>query len=323
MGKMFKKLLTWLSLVILVVFLVVIVNQTIQIVRFTATIDPILSKVVLGLLVCFYMVCTAVPLTIIFRMPKPLTPPSAAEGPEFDRHLSRLRSRFASNPRLRSCDLSDRSGIEDAIAHLSREADVIATQNAKHVFIATAISQNGKMDGLVTLAVQTRMVWQIAHCYLQRPSLREMIRLYTNVAMTAFVAAELQDIDISTQMEPVVSSVVGYAASAIPGAQVAAYILINSSLTGAANAFLTLRVGMITKRYCGALVQEKRGFMRRSASAEAAALLSAVVADGMKKVAVAVAKAAGTKVMTPVANAFSQTLRTVAGLMKHRKGKAL
>ncbi len=319
MGKTFKRLFSWLSVGILVAFLVVVINHTIQIVNFTATIDPTLSKVILGALICLYMVCTAVPITLILRMPKPLTPPLTDEGPDFDQHLSKLRSRFATNPRLRSFDLSDRQCIEEAIGNLSREADSIATQNAKHVFIATAISQNGRMDGLVTLAVQTRMVWQIAHLYVQRPSLREMLRLYTNVALTAFVAAELQDLDISTQMEPLISSVVVYAASTIPGAQVAAYILINSSLTGAANAFLTLRVGMITKRFCGALIQEKRGFMRRSASTEAAALLGNVVTDGMKKVAVAVAKAAGTKVMTPVANAFSQTMNVVAGLVKRRK----
>jgi len=48
----------------------------------------------------------------------------------------------------------------------------------------------------------------------------------------------------------------------------------------AANAFLTLRVGIVAKRYCGSLVVvEKRG-LRRMATAEAAKLLGTIVKQG-------------------------------------------
>ena len=45
---------------------------------------------------------------------------------------------------------------------------------------------------------------------------------------------------------------------AIPGFQVFTTIAVNSLLSGSANAFLTLRVGMIAKAYCGSLVAQPR-----------------------------------------------------------------
>ena len=102
------------------------------------------------------------------------------------------------------------------------------------------------------------MIWRIARVYYQRPMLRDLIRLYANVAGTAFLASELDDIDISEQVQPILSSALGPLAVMVPGVQLAASILVNSVLTGTANAFLTLRVGIIAKRYCGSLVVAER-----------------------------------------------------------------
>lgn len=316
MRKTMSAILGWAAAGVLIAFAVIVTNQTIQIVNFAATIDADLGRAVLGVLLGLYALCIAVPIILVLRMPKPLNPPDVDTGPEFQLHLSRLRKRFAANPRLKGVELEGREGVEQAIEILSREADGVSTQSAKHVFIATAILQNGDLDGLVTLAVQSRMIWQIAHIYFQRPPVRELLQLYANVAMTAFVAAELQDLDISDQMEPLISSALGSMVGAIPGARAAASLLVESGLTGAANAFLTLRVGMIAKRYCGALVHEKRGLMRRSASAEAAKALGGVVSSGMKKVAGAVAKAAQKKVTSPITDTVGRTKRTLAGFVK-------
>jgi hypothetical protein len=116
------------------------------------------------------------------------------------------------------------------------------------------------------------------------------------VAGTAFLAGELEDIDISEQVEPVLSSTLGALAVTIPGVQLAASILVNSVLTGTANAFLTLRVGIIARRYCGSLVIAEKRTLRRAASAEAAKLLSSIVRQGTTKLSKALWKVSKGKV---------------------------
>jgi hypothetical protein len=134
------------------------------------------------------------------------------------------------------------------------------------------------------------MVWRIARLYYQRPTFRDLIQLYANVAGTAFLASEFEDIDISEQVEPILSTTLGALAVTIPGVQLAASILVNSVLTGTANAFLTLRVGIIARRYCGSLVLTEKRTLRRTASAEAAKLLGSIVRQGTMKLSKALWK---------------------------------
>jgi hypothetical protein len=84
--------------------------------------------------------------------------------------------------------LATREEIESAVQHLSVEADLVVRKTASAVFLSTALMQNGRLDGLIVLFVQIQMVARIARIYVQRPSPRELVRLYANVAGTAFVA---------------------------------------------------------------------------------------------------------------------------------------
>ena len=79
---------------------------------------------------------------------------------------------------------------------LDARAEDIIKDTASQVFISTAVSQNGNLDAILVLSAQSRMVWQVAHVYYQRPALREMAQLYANVIPTAFFASKLDDIDI-------------------------------------------------------------------------------------------------------------------------------
>jgi hypothetical protein len=212
-----------------------------------------------------------------------LKPPISEDVPEFDVYVDALRKHLTSNPRLKGVDLSNRAKVEEALAILDRDANGIIRKTAATVFVSTAISQSGRLDSFLVLSAQFRMVWRIAHLYYQRPTARDLIHLYANIAGTVFMASELEDIDIHEQVEPILSSTLGAMAVAIPGVQLAASILANSVLTGTANAFLTLRVGIITRRYCGSLIVAERRTLRRAASAEAAVLLGSIVREGATK----------------------------------------
>jgi hypothetical protein len=288
-----------LALLILVSFVVFLVNQTVQVVALAHRLHPALGTTVLGGLLLVYAICLFVPVFMLMRLPKPLIPPATDQSPEFERHLTALSCRLRNNPLVAGQPLVSRAEIEEALRVLGARADAIIQQTGSQVFVTTAISQNGSLDGLIVLLAQSRMIWRIAHIYYQRPTLRDLAYLYGNVAATALVASQLDDLDLSEQAQPLLSAALGSIAGAIPGLHAASALLVNSILTGTANAFLTLRVGIITRRHCGALVLPDKRALRRTAVAQAAQMLGAIAQDGTKRVVSAFwtaskARAAGT-----------------------------
>ena len=311
MSRTFRVFALFASGTILLSFAVLVLNQTAQVVQLASVIHPTLGTATLATLLATYAGLVGVPLVMVLRLPSPLIPPENENGPEFDAHLKKLGERLVASPLLAGRDLSDRHGIEDALDVLAARTNEIVRQSATGVFLATAVSQSGRLDGLVVLAAQLRMVWKIAHLYSQRPAARDMMHLYANVAGTAFVAGELQEIDLGEQVEPVVSAALSALGASLPGLQVAGAVLTNCVLDGSANAFLTLRVGMIAKRYCGALVVADKAAVRRAATAEAAGYLGVIVADGSARLTKAVWKSSMGKVGGALSGASAKLLAKV------------
>ena len=159
-------------------------------------------------LLVLYVMCLAVPTVLLLRLPRSLKVPADDSGTEFDRHLDELKQRLRRNDHVSAQPLDTRADIEAALKVLGDRADEVIQQTAGQVFITTAVSQNGSLDSVVVLAAQSKMTWTLARLYYQRPRLRELTYLYGNlVAATAFVAAEIEDLDLAGQLEPVMSSV--------------------------------------------------------------------------------------------------------------------
>ena len=312
------------SAVILFFFVLFVVNQTAQVVGLADRVSPAFGTAVLWFLLGLYAALILAASVFFLRLPKPLAPPETEMEPEFSRYLDALRARLAANPRLKGFDLSDRAGIESALASLGRECDVIIRDSAAAVFVSTAISQSGRLDTVFVLTAHVRMVWRIASIYNQRPALRELVRLYANVAATALVAGELDEAEISEQIEPILSSALGAVSLSVPGMQAAASIVVTSILTGAANAFLTLRVGIIARRWCGSLVVDERRALRRTATAEAARLLGSIVKSGTARISRGLWDASKDKVggafsgLTGVARDIKDS---ILALLKIKKGE--
>ena len=95
-----------------------------------------------------------------------------------------------------------------------------------------------------------QMVGRIACIYVQRPSPRELIRLYANVAGTAFRRGRTQSLDLGEMVAPLAVSVVPALKGGIPGLSGISALLVKCVSNGAANAFLTLRVGEVARRLC-------------------------------------------------------------------------
>jgi hypothetical protein len=213
------------------------------------------------------------------QLPPALVPPKETSGPKHEAYLQTLRSRLANNPRTRELPLSTTAEVEAAIAHLSKEADLVVRRTASTVFLTTALMQNGRLDGLIVLFTQIQMVGRIARIYVQRPSPRELLRLYANVGGTAFVASSLESLDLGEMVAPLAVSVVPALKSGIPGLSGISSLLVKCVSNGAANAFLTLRVGEVARRYCELTSRHSPEAIRRFATAAAVQHLGRIVRE--------------------------------------------
>jgi len=319
------KIATLLVLFVVLAFVVFVVNQTVSVVRLAGEVSPQFGTAVMTALLLLYAILLLVPLVLYLRLPAPLVPPQSGEGAEFEAHLAALRRRLRSHPLLRDLPLETRQEVEAALAVLDRQAEHIIRSAAGGVFLATAVSQSGRLDALLVLGAQSRLVWRVARHYYQRPSARDMLHLYANVAVTAFLAAEIDDIDVASEIQPILaatlgSSAVGGLAQSVPFLGAASGLVVNSTFVGATNAFLTLRVGVIAQRYCGALVVEQRRRLRRAAVARAGVLLGSIVSGGVKTLMAATSKASVSGVRG-LSDALSTKTRTAGSRLKSLWGK--
>ena len=289
-GAPIRRILAFLAAFIVIAFALVVVRETVAVVALARDFHPVAGQVTLWTLVVVYGVCLGVPLVLFVRLPKPLVAPVSDSDPAFAGHLNDLRSRLVRNAHLRDITITpDRASIQAALDRLEIRADQVIREEAKLVFLSTAISQSGRLDGLFVLVAQTRLVWKVAHIYRQRASARELLHLYANVAATVFAAESLEDLDLAEVAEPLVAPLLEAAGVGVTVVLApVATVLADSLLQGTVNGLLTFRVGCITKRYCSGMPLPSRKLVRKAASREAAVMLGGVLADLTKTVTKAV-----------------------------------
>ncbi len=287
--------------------ILVVINQTAQVVQLAERVHPLFGTVVFWGLLSLYLLLIATPLVMYWRLPRPLTaPPSLDDLSQRKKYVRAVRERLGRHPTLSSVPLHDEDDIRKAIEILDGKANEIIQRSALHVFAATAISQSGRIDALFVLSAQTQLIWRIAHLYYQRPNPRDLFRLYKNVFWATFFAGVSEEIDILDEIEPQVTSLVasgtmvgGLTAAPLVGG--IADLALNSIVSGTSNAFLTLRVGCIAKQYCYPF--SERSSIKKNATVQAGAMLLKVVRDGT----IAIVKALGQGTI----GQLSRTVRTV------------
>ena len=274
-----KRIIVVLAVVITVCLLSLIIAGVTSLISLAERIHPVAGTIV------FWSVCLAAGFFALYcviayaRLPSALVPPEEESGPKYDAYLQALRIRLAVNPRTRSKPLATEEEIENAVGHLSAEADSIVRNTASTVFLSTALMQNGRLDGLIVLFTQIQMVGRIARIYVQRPSPRELVRLYANVAGTAFVSSGLESLELGEMVAPLAVSVVPALKGGIPGLSGISALLVRCVSNGAANAFLTLRVGEVARRYCELTSRCPPELIRKSATAAAVQHLGRIVRE--------------------------------------------
>lgn len=183
--------------------------------------------------------------------------------------------------------------IESMLSQLESESNQIIQENANALFISTAISQNGVLDSAMVLYTLGRMIYQLARLYETYPTLQSLFRLYSQVITAVLAARSIEDYDlIESQLEPVITSVVGESlASMIPGMVPITNLIISSVLEGSINAFLTLRVGYITQSYLGQYEEREQRQLRTFASNYAIKQMTAILNKNSKYIVKSLAKA--------------------------------
>ena len=301
-----------LSLVVLVavVFGIVLIGQILQLSDFASRINPTFGQVVFWILTGTLSAMLLVPLLLLLRLPSALKPPPTDEGPAFDRHLQKLRRRLSANPILEGAPLATKEDIVAALSRLDERANAALKQAASRAFLATAVSQNGALDALTVLALHARLVWSIASVYSQRPAPAEFVRLYANVVITAYLAGEIEDIVQEATTAALAPTLGTSLVGSVPGMQAATNVVVSSVLSGTANAFATLRVGLIARDYSRAWIQPQRGTLRRNAARDAGPLLGEVVASGSTRILKMLPNRAG-KAVTDAVTATGEGISSV------------
>lgn len=281
-----RRILFGLALFFALVFLLFIINQFVLVYDLLARLNSSLAIGVTSIL-AFIIIYILFRLTMLwFKMPKVLVLSENPTEDEYSEYLKNMLALLKKNTHLKAMfiqdqDLSDEEKVKRAFDELDRLSMPVIKSNASAIFMTTAISQNGSLDSVFVLTSLLKMIWQLARIYETRPSLKSMGKLYLQVASVVFMARTIEDSDlIEDQIEPLVAALFGESlASAIPGMVPVTNLIVSSVLEGSLNAYLTLRVGVITQMYLGMETPQSKSLIRRSASVTALAHLGTIVKE--------------------------------------------
>ena len=177
--------------------------------------------------------------------------PTEAERQAFARELAR---RLKKNPHVRAAGIraTDEDFLEKALDVLDARAGEEIRNNAKRVFLGTALSQNGRLDALIMFVSLARMIWRVSGIYNQRPSPAELWSVYSTVSSATFISFSIEALDIPrtitesmNELLPAVTPVM--AASSVPLMGPMMQQCTSAVIDGAANCLLAIRAGVVTR----------------------------------------------------------------------------
>jgi len=281
MKSIYKKIFLFFSVLVIILFIVFVINQTAQIVELSKSVSEDFSKFVFISLITIYTLIIAIPIYLFITLPRAPKMPDNEKSPEYERYIKQIEKRLKKNKLLkeRNIKISNKEDLLKAINELNQIADKEIKNSASGIFTVTALSQSGRLDGLVVLILLTKMIYRIAVIYNQRPRISELIQLYANVFTTSFIAYSVEEIDISEQLEPITNNITEI--SVIKTLQSVPFSALIGKMIfdGAINAYFAMRVGIITKTYCSSLIKPERNKLRKSASVQAAKMTLVIVKE--------------------------------------------
>ncbi len=119
----------------------------------------------------------------------------------------------------------------------AKKMDDIIRKNAATIFTLSAISQRGRIDLIISIVINFTMINNLVKATGFRPTYAQLIKIYWHVLGASFVAMTSDDIldEINLDFGQFIGGVGVFAFKSITN--------------GALNAYLTLRIGYMTKEY--------------------------------------------------------------------------
>ncbi|MDD2458958.1 MAG: DUF697 domain-containing protein [Eubacteriales bacterium] len=317
--KPYLNLMLTVVLILLVSFMVTLVNQVSQLVFLASQVHPVFGQCLLWFFILLALATIIWTIVLLASLEKPLPLPDENDPTARTRYLAKLKKRLDNNRFLRTSgfewtpDKPDEESIQSALQVLDDESLSIIRRQATTVFVTTAVSQNGSLDSLFVFVTAFKLVWQITLLYHQRPSIRDLAKLYTNVFATVLLTRQIDDLDlIAEQLEPALTTLFGGSVSTlVPGASYVVSFVADSIFEGSLNALLMLRIGFIAQQYCHSTTRAEPRTISRSASVQALKLLGTIVSENSLRISHAILKA----VKNASVHSFQQGKGKVTGVM--------
>ena len=232
-----------------------------------------------------------------------------------------LARRLQTNPHVKGTNLApensdDTEKVKQCLEFLNGKVNEEIEQNARRIFLATALAQNGRLDAIIVFFSLCRLIWRISAVYNQRPHPREIAGLYWAVVSSTFIALSLEELDITTEISVGFGQAVHAMAPAsltasIPFAGKALQTFTTSTIDGAANCYLALRAGIIARNAFAYALEEKKP-SRAAVYREAGGLLLGMSTSLMDKLGTGVADV----VTGVVKGAQNKTVNAGKGIVK-------
>lgn len=186
----------------------------------------------------FTLICSI----IYFFISIPEKPDLKLEKDNTDKLISHLKK----NKLLKDINISE-AETEKCIEILNNSAKSEIMKISSEVFLSTSLSQWGKIDGLIILVQQLRLVWKIIRIYNSRPSYAYIFSIYTNVFISSLLSFSIEEADIIHYIEPIIDESLESSASGIPIVGNIAQLIASSIFSGTVNCALTARTGLIAQ----------------------------------------------------------------------------
>ncbi|MBR5492081.1 MAG: DUF697 domain-containing protein [Alistipes sp.] len=175
----------------------------------------------------------------------------------------------------------DLEGVKMILKKRDEEATKLIRKAALNVFIVTGISQNGSFDIITAFGMNLQMINRIVNLRHRRPSFTQLLELYVVIIASTLIISLTDNILDEIDTSELFGSVAGGLAKT----------LVSSSINGAMNAYMTLRIGKMTMKYLelgSKNFKQNRSKIRREVRRSAIKEIPAIAKSGLESVTSAV-----------------------------------
>lgn len=157
---------------------------------------------------------------------------------------------------------------------MKKKMNQVIMKHAKTVLISTAISQNGRLDLFTVIVVNVRMIKELVQMCGFRPSYKNLAKLTVNVFTTALIAEGLENINLNDILPTSTVNMLGEIPLIKP--------VMTSVIQGITNGLLTIRIGVVTRKYLFADNKElSKKAIQKGAFIESLKMIPIVVKDSI------------------------------------------